>query len=668
MNTNLINKKRRDELIKYQKYQHICRLGTQETEGLLDGECVIMPKLDGTNGTLFLGDDGLVHAGSRNRELDQFKDNQGFYNRFTKDERFIEYFKKYPTRRLYGEYAKPHSLRTYIDDVWNKFWVFDVCEQFDNEIRYLPYDEYVDSLKEFNIDFIPVITKINNPTYEQLVDIINHNNWMIQDGKGVGEGCFKGDTNILMADGSQKHISKIKVGDLVKSYNIKSNTIENKRVLNVYYNGKKELDKWLNLAVFSKGCSSKDLINGNFFVTKNHKFFDGTGFSSVENIDYVYHYGLVFDKFRKQAFLGLMVSDMCFHKKEGTFSLSQSSNKVDDFKNLFSNFIVSEKNRISGKGKEVSNLWFQKQKVIYFYDTYIYDGEINYIKIFRELDDIGWSFFFMGDGYGDKHGEIELSLSSYSIKECEMIMSLFNKYFDVNAKLSYDNRVVNGSGGRLRTGRSDGLKIMKIMSKYIMPNYRYKIKALENPESFIGIPEVTYGITKRKLYSKREVKTLSNYKKYSNINAYDIEVEDNHNYFANGCLVHNCVIKNYNYINKYGRITWGKLISSEFNNGSNNKGKVKSDNSKSNIEEKIVKRYLTEFVVDKEYSKIINENPDIEKRVLIPRLLNVCYYTLITEETWNFIKDFKNPVVDFKKIFKEVRNTVIKCKPDLFTK
>lgn len=280
-----------------------------------------MPKLDGTNGTLFLGDDGLVHAGSRNRELDTFKDNQGFYNRFTKDERFIEYFKKYPTRRLYGEYAKPHSLRTYVDGIWDKFWVFDVCEEIDddanNGIRYIPYDEYVDSLEEFGIDFIPIITRIVNPTYNRLVDIINHNKWMIQDGKGVGEGI---------------------------------------------------------------------------------------------------------------------------------------------------------------------------------------------------------------------------------------------------------------------------------------------------------------------------------------------------------------VIKNYNYTNKYGRITWGKLISSEFNNGSNNKGKVKNDKSKTNVEEKIVKRYLTEFVVDKEYSKIINENPDIEKRVLIPRLLNVCYYTLITEETWNFIKDFKNPVVDFKKIFKEVRNTVIKCKPDLFTK
>ena len=74
------------------------------------------------------------------------------------------------------------------------------------------------------------------------------------------------------------------------------------------------------------------------------------------------------------------------------------------------------------------------------------------------------------------------------------------------------------------------------------------------------------------------------------------------------------------------------------------------------------------LIWEKEYSKILNENSEIEKGVLIPRLLNICFYTLVTEESWNFVKQFKNPTVDFKKLRNEVVNKIKKVKPDLFTK
>ena len=50
------------------------------------------------------------------------------------------------------------------------------------------------------------------------------------------------------------------------------------------------------------------------------------------------------------------------------------------------------------------------------------------------------------------------------------------------------------------------------------------------------------------------------------------------------------------------------------------------------------------------------------------KILNVCFYTLVTEESWNFVKQFKNPTVDFKKLINEVVNKIKKVKPDLFTK
>lgn len=51
--------------MEFKKYQHVSRLGTQDTEGILDGKVYVMPKVDGSNGSLFMGEEGLVHAGSR---------------------------------------------------------------------------------------------------------------------------------------------------------------------------------------------------------------------------------------------------------------------------------------------------------------------------------------------------------------------------------------------------------------------------------------------------------------------------------------------------------------------------------------------------------------------------------------------------------------------------
>ncbi len=60
---------------KYQKYQHVERIGTTAVHGLLDGLCYIFPKIDGTNGVF--SDEVIVKCGSRNREVSIESDNQG---------------------------------------------------------------------------------------------------------------------------------------------------------------------------------------------------------------------------------------------------------------------------------------------------------------------------------------------------------------------------------------------------------------------------------------------------------------------------------------------------------------------------------------------------------------------------------------------------------------
>jgi hypothetical protein len=173
----------------FKKYQHIERFGTDEVDGIEFGECLIFYKIDGTNGSVWLEE--IVKAGSRNRELTLEKDNQGFYNYIIADKRIEDYLHKHPTHRLFGEWLTKHSLKTYRDNAWRKFYIFDVCldKEEDDSLEYIPYDIYQPLLEEFDLDYIPPLAKIRNPTYDSLVKLLDKTGqFLIKNGAGQGEG------------------------------------------------------------------------------------------------------------------------------------------------------------------------------------------------------------------------------------------------------------------------------------------------------------------------------------------------------------------------------------------------------------------------------------------------------------------------------------------------
>lgn len=168
----------------FKKYTHIERLGTTEVLGISLGTSYIFPKLDGTNSSVWLDEKGEIQAGSRNRHLTLEKDNAGFYAWVKEQENIIQYLKENPTHRLYGEWLVPHSLKTYNKEAWNKFYVFDV----EKNGEYLHYDIYNHLLTGKSIDFILPICIIENASYQQLINQLNKNVFLIEDGKGLGEG------------------------------------------------------------------------------------------------------------------------------------------------------------------------------------------------------------------------------------------------------------------------------------------------------------------------------------------------------------------------------------------------------------------------------------------------------------------------------------------------
>ncbi len=169
------------------KYQHVERFGTDEVENIELGICHVFPKIDGTNGSVWL-EDGQIKTGSRNRELSLEADNAGFNAAIIADTRIAAYLAKHPEHRIYGEWLVPHSLKTYRDDAWRKFYVFDVCVYSEDGIEYLPYAVYKPLLEEFGLDYIPLLAEVRNGSYEQFIALLDKNVFLVKDGLGAGEG------------------------------------------------------------------------------------------------------------------------------------------------------------------------------------------------------------------------------------------------------------------------------------------------------------------------------------------------------------------------------------------------------------------------------------------------------------------------------------------------
>lgn len=124
------------------------------------------------------------------------------------------------------------------------------------------------------------------------------------------------------------------------------------------------------------------------------------------------------------------------------------------------------------------------------------------------------------------------------------------------------------------------------------------------------------------------------------------ELLSNNTYLISEGIGEGIVIKNYNYVNKYGRKTWAKIVADEFKV---QKGtSVKDISEQKPIEFQIVETFVTEAFVRKELAKIELVEPWSSK--LIPKLLNTVYHELIVEEMWNILKRFKNPKINFKDL------------------
>lgn len=173
---------------KFRRYEHLERLGHSETQEIDHGVVHVFPKLDGTNVSAWVDANGAVRAGSRNRTLTVEHDNHGFCAWVQGDDPKAAALRamllEHPNLVVYGEWLVPHTLKSYRDDAWRRFWIFDV---FDHDSgRYLSHDDYAPMLAGCDV-VLPLCT-IDNPSTAQLIAQCETNTYLVATGAGVGEG------------------------------------------------------------------------------------------------------------------------------------------------------------------------------------------------------------------------------------------------------------------------------------------------------------------------------------------------------------------------------------------------------------------------------------------------------------------------------------------------
>lgn len=178
---------------KFRRYNSLRRIDDRKTKDLLYGEVYVFPKIDGTNSSVWHNGAELC-AGSRNRQLSLDNDNAGFFawvssqpaSDATTPGNLRRMVHRYPNLVFHGEWLVPHTLKTYRDEAWRSFYVFDV---YDRETeRYLPFETYKEMMNLYGQDYIHPLCIIHNPSEEQLHQQVALNTYLIQDGEGAGEG------------------------------------------------------------------------------------------------------------------------------------------------------------------------------------------------------------------------------------------------------------------------------------------------------------------------------------------------------------------------------------------------------------------------------------------------------------------------------------------------
>jgi len=329
----------------------------------------------------------------------------------------------------------------------------------------------------------------------------------------------------------------------VKSFNEETNKIEYKNITNWFKNTPKPVYK---LAFETPG---------RLYAAGNHKVYISSGkLAEIKNLnigDKVLRLCLKPSYWQKQLIYGSLLGDMCimrnmsrakqrFNNCSVRFKVSHSAKQkeyVHHKYDVLKSFVKTPPKEVNNGDKLVC---FTTTTSTYFVDIFnrvVVDGakKINSHWL-SELDWPAVAYWFCDDGSCSHHicknGKISRNImfatNGFSYDENKLLV----KWFYSNAikvDIKEDKR---GRGYYLYVPTSETPKLLRKITPYIPKSMIYKVHNFKS-EMITLNNTLDYGLIAQKITFKELTKFLDPH-------TYDIEVEDNHNYFVSGTLVHNC--------------------------------------------------------------------------------------------------------------------------------
>ncbi len=127
------------------------------------------------------------------------------------------------------------------------------------------------------------------------------------------------------------------------------------------------------------------------------------------------------------------------------------------------------------------------------------------------------------------------------------------------------------------------------------------------------------------------------------------------------------VLKRYDYRNRFGRTTWAKVVRQAFKESHGREMGAPRLERTDLVEREIAEATVTVELVRKTMATIATVR-DAEgwRSEFIPQLLGTMYHEVVVEELWDQLKQRKSPVIDFKRLQREVVIATRAVVPDVF--
>jgi recombination protein RecA len=364
---------------------------------------------------------------------------------------------------------------------------------------------------------------------------------------GVMFGCFSYGTRVTLADGTQERIGKIvnqKKPVEVLSYNFEKGVVEPKKVVDWYRNGK--TDHFLQVTALRPGTDGK----AQFGATPNHQIRTPNGWVKAEDLKVG---DLILEavperlsEFQWDVIRGSVMGDGALSKTRRAdimqsgirFRMGRGAKQADylDWKaSLFENIPMSS--GVDERGAVRADLTPLVELSELRADVYGDDNKKNFSwDYFKKLTPLSLAIWYMDDGHLDIRNEektsarIQICVQAMNSETRERLISYLRDTWDLDVRLTS----IRGKA-IIVFSKLAAEEFQVIVAPFVHPSMEYKLLErfrgqfkVEPQFKELGYELIAYPIID--IHKKPLTRSMERF---------DIEVEDNHNYFVDGVLVHN---------------------------------------------------------------------------------------------------------------------------------